>query len=94
MGKKSYFTKDQKEEITDVFAEAFHEVVVPVLEEMPTKKDFARLEKRIDEVGENLANRIEQVNRRNLQVADRHGDRIDNHEKRLKKLEVKTRFAS
>lgn len=73
MTKKTGFTKDQKEEFSELFAEAFHDVVSPVIVDLK----------------EELGNRIETLNRRIYQVTDSQAKKLDNHEKRIKKLESK-----
>lgn len=75
--------KKQKEETVEIFAEAFREVVVPVLEEM--KKDFNDLRQDVH----HLDDKVEGISRRLIQVTDHHANRLDNHEKRIGKLEVK-----
>lgn len=67
-------TKKQREEFLGVFAQAFHEVVVPVLEEMKdemtaTKEDVGRIERKLDN------------------ITDSHARKLDNHEHRIEKLE-------
>lgn len=58
------------------FAEVFHEVVVPVLEDMEkrlaSKEDIDRLERKLD----SHQNRM-----------DRHGKQLENHEERVQNLE-------
>ena len=73
--------KKQKEETIEVFAEAFHEVVVPVVEEL--KEDIKKLD-----------DKVESINRSLIQITDHQANKLDNNEKRIKKLEVKTRFAA
>jgi len=63
------------------FAEAFHEVVVPVLE--PMAKDIKTLKEGIA----TLDDKVERINKRLYLVTDHQADRIDNHEKRIRKLE-------
>jgi len=72
--------KKQKEETIEVFAEAFHDVVVPVLEDL--KKELKNDINRLDD-------KVEAINRRLIQVTDHHSEKIDNHEKRIGKLEAK-----
>lgn len=91
MAKKSYFTKDQKEEITDIIVDALHEVVIPVLSDMSDDiKDIKANVERLD-------NKVEMTHRQMINITDRHGDKQDNlsrhqadHEKRIRKLEAKT----
>ena len=79
--------KKQKGEILGAFAEAFHEVVVPELEaikkvmatkedleEVATKEDVDRIERKLVKIDDNL---------------ERYGNRLDNHEKRVTKLETR-----
>ena len=77
--------KKQKEETIEVFAEAFHDVVVPVLEDF--RNDF---NKRVDNIEEKLGNQIEHLDRKITNVTNHQSEKLDNHEKRIKKLEVKT----
>ena len=77
-------TKKQKEEMTGVFAAAFHDVVVPVLEDIEgdikeTKEDIKDIYNRLDSIDKKLNG----VQERSYE----HGDKLDNHEKRIKKLE-------
>ncbi|HSX19079.1 MAG TPA: hypothetical protein VLE91_03005 [Candidatus Saccharimonadales bacterium] len=94
MPKQSFFTKNQKSEIADVVVETLQDALFPLLEDMSSnikglKTDFKHLEKRIDEVEENLGNKIDQVSKRNFLITDHHADRIDDHEKRIVKVEKK-----
>lgn len=96
----------QKEETIEIFAEAFHEVVVPVLEDLATKKDLkmvgdrlGRVEGSLDGVEERLGgveerldtldNKVEMINRRLITVTDHQADMLDDHEKRIGKLETR-----
>lgn len=91
----------QKEETIEVFAEAFHEVIVPVLEDLATKKDLGGLATKADlaEVKEDIAevkqrlntldDKVELINRRLITVTDHQADRIDDHEKRIGKIETR-----
>ncbi len=70
--------KKQKEETTKIFAEAFHEVVVPELE---------KITERLIEVGEG----VDTLNRKfdaQQDRMDRHGKQLENHEKRIQVLET------
>jgi len=73
----SLMDKKQKDETFRIFSEAFHDVVVPLFEEikqnMVTKEDIYRLERKIEKGTERM---------------DRHGKTIEDHEKRIKSLEV------
>ena len=66
-----------KDEIYDIFAKGFHEIVPPLLEDamkdVASKGDIDRLERKIDA---------------SYERADRHGKRLENHEKRIGRLEV------
>lgn len=68
--------KKAKKETLDLFAEAFHEVVVPELETikevMATKEDIDRIGRKLVKIDDNL---------------ERYGNRLDNHEKRITKVE-------
>ena len=68
------------------FTDAFHEVVIPVREEMATKEDIQGLDKRLFSV----ERKLEKIDDR----LERYGERIDNHEKRMGKLETKVAIAS
>jgi len=92
MKKATVFNKNQKGEIIDIFAEAFHEVVVPVLETLATKKDIEKIDERLDK----LDDRIEKVDHKIFTITDNHSDKLDNlshhqadNAKRIKKLEAK-----
>lgn len=65
----------QKEEILDLFAQAFHEVVVPVLEGMGIQIN------KLDE-------KVEKIDRRLITVTDHQADKLDDHEKRIGKIET------
>jgi len=41
------FNNEQREEIYKIFAECFHDVIVPLLEEKASKDDIARLETKV-----------------------------------------------
>jgi prefoldin subunit 5 len=75
--------KKQKEEQIKLFAEAFHEVVVPLLENMTTKDDLNeavdKIERRIDKTDDRL---------------DRYGKMLDNHEKRIGSIETRANIAA
>lgn len=77
----------------DVFSKAFHEVVAPELEDirvnMATKKDVKEVKDTVD----NIEARTERIERQLFKIndrLDRHGKTIDNHEKRIGKLEIKS----
>jgi hypothetical protein len=75
--------KKQKEETMHVFVKAFHEVVIPTLEDMEerlaSKGDIDRLERKLDSYQDRM---------------DRHGKMLDNHDKRINTLEVNSRLAT
>ncbi|KKQ97355.1 MAG: hypothetical protein UT24_C0012G0009 [Candidatus Woesebacteria bacterium GW2011_GWB1_39_12] len=82
----------QKEEQYKFFTDAFHEVVIPVLEDMDakmvTKQDIKRLEGEsggLDKRLDNVEMKLEKIDGR----LERYGNRIDNHGKRIKGLETK-----
>lgn len=85
--------KQQKDETLEVFVEAFHEVIVPVLEGLATKEDLEGLatKKALSEVKEqldSLDDKVEMINRRLITITDHQADRIDDHEKRIGKIET------
>ena len=78
--------KKEKEDFFSLFSKAFHEVVAPILEDlrsrikkieenMATKEDTDRIERRLVKIDDRL---------------DRHGKVVDNHEKRIVHLETKS----
>lgn len=86
--------RKQKDETLEIFAQAFHEVVVPVLEDLATKKDLKEvkdgLEGRMDKVEESLNrldDKVERIDRRLVLITDHQADKLDDHEKRIGKLE-------
>lgn len=79
--------KKQKEEWFKLFAEAFHEVVIPILETLATKDDLNEVKERLGGV----ENRLEKVEYRLDKIddrLDRHGKILDKHENRISELEV------
>ncbi len=70
--------KKHNEQQYKLFAEAFHEVVIPELKEI--KNDLTTLLKRTD----NIEVKISKIDDK----LDRHDSRIDSHEKRISKLEL------
>ncbi len=68
-------TKKQKEELLQVFSEAFHEVVPPLLDDL--KEDITN----------DLGERIDQLDRKIFNATDPHSIRLDNHKKRIDILE-------
>lgn len=68
------FTSEQREEIIKIFAQCFHEVVVPMFENLATKEDIAQLERKLDKQEDRM---------------DRHGKTLDNYQVRIEKLETK-----
>jgi len=75
--------RKQKEEQFKLFADAFYEVVPPLLENLATKDDLNnavdRLERRIDKIDDRL---------------DRHGKILDDHEKKFEKVATHLGLAS
>lgn len=65
----------QDQHTIELFSKAFHEVVPPLLENLATKDDIARIERKLDMHEDRM---------------DRHGTTLDNHEKRITDLEVTT----
>lgn len=76
-------------DFTSQFAGAFHEIVVPVLEDL--KKEFEirlnGVETKLDEVETKLEVKIDSIDRKITNISDHHATRLDNHEGRIKKLE-------
>ncbi len=68
--------KKQKEEQYKLFADAFHEVVVPLLEDVATKED-------LDKVADRLERRLDKIDDRQ----DRHGRKLEDHERKFEKIE-------
>lgn len=81
--------KKQKGEFLDVFVEAFHEVVVPVLTDLASKNDVKRVEKKVDY----LDDKVEMINKRLINTTGRHSERIDNHEKRITRAEKRLKIS-
>lgn len=79
--------KKQKDEFLDVFVEAFHETVVPVL------ADLSSGIKRVEEKVDYLDDKVEMVNKRLINITDRHSERIDNHEKRITRAEKRLKIS-
>ena len=80
--------KKKKDKQYKFFADAFHEVVVPLLENMATKDDVKDMANKDD---------IDKINSRLVKIDDkleRYGNRPDGHEKRITKLENKVAIAS
>ena len=90
--------KKQKDEQLKLFAEAFHEVVLPLLENMATKDDIRAIRENmatkddIRAVREEMATK-DDIDRIELKLVniddrlDRHGKSLDNYEKRIRKVE-------
>lgn len=77
----------KKDEFYDKFAEAFHDVVGPVLEDM--QGDIKTIQGDIKE----MKNDIEDINRTLDRVVNRqveHDVTLNGHERRIKKLEKAT----
>ena len=81
-------TKKDKEEWMEFFGEAFREVVLPSLEDLQEQIDGVRInmatKQDIDRLGRRLISRENQL--------DRLGNKYDNHEKRIVKLELKNQI--
>lgn len=69
--------------ISDIVVDALNDVMIPILSDM--HNDIKQLKENMGR----LDNRVEMVNRKVTQITDLHADKLDNHEKRIKKLEVK-----
>lgn len=90
--------KKQKEETMQVFVGAFHEVVVPALEDLEKRLTDKTngLEKRLtDKLAskEEMNNRFDRIEVKLTKIEDkldRHDAKLDNHEKRISKLEVRS----
>ena len=82
--------KKQKEEQYKLFAEAFHEVVVPEMTIM--KEDIGELKEDVKDIQERVG-RIETKLDKIDDRLDRHGVALDNHEKRIGKLVLMKRRA-
>ena len=80
------FNNKQLDQITDIFADSFHEVMMPALEDLPTKLDLKKIEEKINRVDD----RVEAINKRVIQITDHHAVKLDNYEKRIGKLETKS----
>lgn len=76
-------TKDDKKYITDLLNKSFKENNEILVKEMTGL--FNASNSRIDEVNENLSERIDKV----LSELKDHNDIIDNHERRIEKVEEK-----
>ena len=67
----------KNDKLYDIFAKAFHEVVLPLIEDiqekMATKDDIDRIERRIIKIDDHL---------------ERHDRTLANHGKRITKLEL------
>lgn len=73
--------KIKKEDFGEKFAHALNEVLMPALSDM--HDDIVDLKERLEQVD----NRVEMFLRQSSNVGDYHAGRLDNHEKRIKKLE-------
>ncbi|MFV1917496.1 MAG: hypothetical protein ACC618_03410 [Patescibacteria group bacterium] len=81
--------KNSDKHLLDVFSKAFHEVVVPLLEDMVTKGDIKEIKVTLDGVDK----RTERIERKLVKIEDkldRHDAKLDNHERRIGKLETKS----
>lgn len=67
--------KKQKDDQYKLFADAFHDVVPPLLENLATKDDLNKAVDRVERKLEKIDSRL-----------DRHGKMLDDHEKKLKKV--------
>lgn len=85
--------KRQKDEQYKLFADAFHEVVVPLLENTATKDDLRGLKEDMKDVKERvyrIETKLDKIDDR----LDRQGKTLDGHGKRIKKLESHARITS
>lgn len=76
--------KKQKQQFCDLFAESFHDVVLPTLEDMDenihaVRDDLVRIDRTLVRIEDRL---------------DRHGSELDRHEKQLSHLKLKPSLAS
>lgn len=79
----------QKDETLEVFVEAFHEVIVPVLEGLATKEGLSGVKADLDAVKgqlDSLDDKVGMINRRLITVTDHQADKLDDHEKRKVRL--------
>ena len=80
--------KKQKDEFYKLFAEAFHDVVMPLLENVATKDDIAKIRAEMA-TKDDLNNAVDRLERRIGKIddrLDRHGKMLDDHEKEIKKV--------
>lgn len=85
--------KKQKEELIGVFSEAFQDVVMPVLEDMhhdisQLKGDVQGLKGDVQGLKEDMED-VQTTLRRIETHQDHQSAKLDNHEKRITKLEQK-----
>lgn len=80
-------TTKQRKDIYEVFAECFHDIVVPIIErleeKMATKEDIKRLEAEMATKADKAD--IDRIERK----LDSHTDRLDRHGKDIEKLKTK-----
>ena len=83
-------SNSKNDDFTAQFAGAFHEIVVPVLEDINAKIESLdnKLSNRLDEVETKLEAKIDSIDRKITNISDYHATRLDNHEGRIKKLET------
>ncbi len=92
----SMFNNEQREEIYKIFAECFHDVIVPLLEEKASKDDIARLEKKVAGIEtkvDGLQTKVDGINskldkvldnqNKQLQILGKYNERIASLENRL-----------
>ncbi|MBI2590416.1 MAG: hypothetical protein HYW33_00840 [Candidatus Blackburnbacteria bacterium] len=90
------FNNEQREEIYKIFAECFHDVIVPLLEEKASKDDIARLEKKVAGIEtkvDGLQTKVDGINskldkvldnqNKQLQILGKYNERIASLENRL-----------
>ena len=76
--------KKDKEEIFSLFGEAFREVILPSLEDIQEQIETRASKEDIDRLERQKYAKEDQI--------ERLGNRVDNHEKRLEKLELKSKL--
>lgn len=91
--------KMMKRAVIDGATQALEDVVFPKFEEIDGKfgkidkrfeqidKRFEQIDGRFDELEENLGNKIGVLERKLDQVTDHQADKLDDHEKRIGRLE-------
>lgn len=76
--------KKHKEEFLEVFSEAFQDVVMPVLEDM--HQDISQLKENVNGLKEDMED-VQTTLRRMETHQDHQSAKLDNHGKRIAKLE-------